>query len=174
MSAPQPAIFISAVSRELRSARALVAQTLTFLGYQPITQEIFGTEGGDLRDVLCRKIDGCQAVVQLVGREHRHRIEQAAARQRGAHDDIRDGHAEQHVEERRGARVFQRVHDRGDGEVMAERVVIMGKRPLRGQRGAIPLARKRHEDHRARAIGGRRPRNHRVVGAAKGELAGEA
>ena len=166
MSAPQPAIFISAVSRELRSARALVAQTLTFLGYQPITQEIFGTEGGDLRDVLCRKIDGCQAVVQLV--------EQAAARQRGEHDDIRDGHAEQHVEERRGARVFQRVHDRGDGEVMAERVVIMGKRPLRGQRGAIPLARKRHEDHRARAIGGRRPRNHRVVGAAKGELAGEA
>jgi hypothetical protein len=32
---PRPAIFISAVSRELRSARQLVANTLTFLGYDP-------------------------------------------------------------------------------------------------------------------------------------------
>jgi len=64
---PRPAIFISAVSRELRSARQLVANTLTFLGYEPIWQEIFGLEGGDLREVLRQKIDQSRGVVQLVG-----------------------------------------------------------------------------------------------------------
>ena len=64
---PRPAIFISAVSRELKSARQLVANTLTFLGYEPIWQEIFGLEGGDLRAVLRGKIDDCRGVVQLVG-----------------------------------------------------------------------------------------------------------
>src|SRR3954452_2598493 len=64
---PRPAIFISAVSRELRSARQLVANTLTFLGYEPIWQDIFGLEGGDLREVLREKIDQCRGVVQLVG-----------------------------------------------------------------------------------------------------------
>jgi tetratricopeptide (TPR) repeat protein len=64
---PRPTIFISAVSRELRSARQLVANTLTFLGYQPIWQEIFGTESGDLRDLLRRQIDQCKGVLQLVG-----------------------------------------------------------------------------------------------------------
>jgi hypothetical protein len=43
---PRPAIFISAVSRELRSARQQVANTLTFLGYGPEWQDIFGTEEG--------------------------------------------------------------------------------------------------------------------------------
>jgi tetratricopeptide (TPR) repeat protein len=64
---PRPPIFISAVSRELHSARQLVANTLTFLGYQPVWQDIFGTEGGDLRGVLREKIDHCQGLVQLVG-----------------------------------------------------------------------------------------------------------
>jgi tetratricopeptide (TPR) repeat protein len=64
---PRPAIFISAVSRELRSARQLVANTLTFLGYEPVWQEIFGLEGGDLREVLQQKVDQCRGVVQLVG-----------------------------------------------------------------------------------------------------------
>ena len=63
----RPAIFISAVSRELRSARQLVANTLTFLGYGPVWQEIFGLEGGDLREVLRQKIDQSRGVVQLVG-----------------------------------------------------------------------------------------------------------
>ena len=63
----RPAIFISAVSRELRSARQLVANTLTFLGYQPIWQDIFGTESGDLRALLRQQIDQCKGVVQLVG-----------------------------------------------------------------------------------------------------------
>jgi tetratricopeptide (TPR) repeat protein len=64
---PRPAIFISAVSRELRSARQLVANTLTFLGYEPVWQDIFGLKGGDLREVLRQKIDQCRGVVQLVG-----------------------------------------------------------------------------------------------------------
>jgi tetratricopeptide (TPR) repeat protein len=64
---PRPPIFISAVSRELRSARQLVANTLTFLGYEPVWQDIFGTEGGDLRQVLREKIDDCRGLVQLVG-----------------------------------------------------------------------------------------------------------
>jgi tetratricopeptide (TPR) repeat protein len=67
---PRPAIFISAVSRELRSARQLVANTLTFLGYEPVWQDIFGLEGGDLREVLRQKIDQCRGVVQLVGRAY--------------------------------------------------------------------------------------------------------
>jgi hypothetical protein len=67
---PRPLIFISAVSRELRSARQLVANTLTFLGYQPVWQDIFGTETGDLRSVLRKKIDQCKGVVQLVGQSY--------------------------------------------------------------------------------------------------------
>jgi tetratricopeptide (TPR) repeat protein len=64
---PRPLVFISAVSRELKNARRLVANTLTFLGYQPVWQDIFGTESGDLRGVLRQKIDQCKGVVQLVG-----------------------------------------------------------------------------------------------------------
>jgi Domain of unknown function (DUF4062) len=67
---PRPTIFISAVSQELRSARQLVANTLTFLGYEPVWQDIFGTEGGDLRQILRRQIDQCKGVVQLVGRSY--------------------------------------------------------------------------------------------------------
>jgi tetratricopeptide (TPR) repeat protein len=62
-----PLIFISAVSRELRSGRQLAANTLTFLGYQPIWQEVFGTETGDLRAMLRQQIDQCKGVLQLVG-----------------------------------------------------------------------------------------------------------
>ena len=64
---PRPTIFVSAVSRELRSARQLVANTLTFLGYEPVWQDVFGTEGGDLREILRGKVDQCKGVVQLVG-----------------------------------------------------------------------------------------------------------
>ena len=55
------------MSKELRSARQLVANTLTFLGYEPVWQDIFGTEGGDLRQMLRQQIDQCKGVVQLVG-----------------------------------------------------------------------------------------------------------
>jgi Domain of unknown function (DUF4062) len=64
---PRPSVFISAVSRELKSARQLVANTLSFLGYQPVWQEIFGTESGDLREMLRQQINHCKGVVQIVG-----------------------------------------------------------------------------------------------------------
>src|SRR6476661_9837576 len=63
-----PLIFISAVSRELRSGRQLAANTLSFLGYQPIWQDIFGTETGDLRGMLRQQIDQCKGVLQIVGK----------------------------------------------------------------------------------------------------------
>lgn len=62
-----PLVFISAVSRELRSGRQLAANTLTYLGYQPVWQDIFGTETGDLRAMLRQQIDQCKGVLQIVG-----------------------------------------------------------------------------------------------------------
>ena len=67
---PHQAIFISAVSKELKGARQLVANTLQFLGYEPVWQDIFGTEPGDLRAMLRRQIDGCKGVVQIVGQHY--------------------------------------------------------------------------------------------------------
>ena len=63
----RPRIFISAVTKELKSARQLVANTLQFLGYEPVWQDIFGTEPGDLSEMLDRQIDDCRGVVHLVG-----------------------------------------------------------------------------------------------------------
>jgi tetratricopeptide (TPR) repeat protein len=64
----RPAIFISAVSKELKSARQLVANTLQFLGYEAVWQDIFGSEQGDLREVLKRKIDETTGLIQIVGK----------------------------------------------------------------------------------------------------------
>ena len=63
----RPTIFVSTVTKELRGARQLVANTLTFLGYEPVWQDVFGTETGDLRQMLREKIDGCKGLVQIVG-----------------------------------------------------------------------------------------------------------
>ncbi len=63
----KPRIFISAVTRELGTIRQLVANVLTRLGYEPIWQEIFGTESGDLRAMLRTKIDSCTGLIHLVG-----------------------------------------------------------------------------------------------------------
>ena len=62
-----PAIFISCVSPEFRHTRGRVAAILTRLGYTPVIQEIFGTEPGDLRQVLRDKIDACKGLIQIVG-----------------------------------------------------------------------------------------------------------
>jgi len=51
----------------LRSARQLVANTLVFLGYEPVWQDIFGTEEGDLHEMHRGLINQCKGVVQLVG-----------------------------------------------------------------------------------------------------------
>ena len=60
----QPAIFISCVSPEFRQTRSRVAAILTRLGYTPVIQEIFGTEPGDLRQVLRDKVDACEGLIQ--------------------------------------------------------------------------------------------------------------
>ena len=65
--AEKPRIFISAVTREFSSARQLVANTLTFLGFQPIWQEIFGTNQGDLLEMHRQKIESCAGLIQLTG-----------------------------------------------------------------------------------------------------------
>lgn len=63
----QPAVFISCVSPEFRTIRGQVADVLTRLGYTPIKQEIFGTEPGDLREMLRDQIDQCHGLIQIVG-----------------------------------------------------------------------------------------------------------
>ncbi len=60
-------VFISCVSPEFRRIRSRVAAILTRLGYTPVFQEIFGTEPGDLRQVLRDKIDACEGLIQIVG-----------------------------------------------------------------------------------------------------------
>lgn len=52
-----PVIFISAVTRELRTARDLVARILLSLGYEPKWQNITPGETGDLRSVLRKCVD---------------------------------------------------------------------------------------------------------------------
>ncbi|MEI8017273.1 MAG: DUF4062 domain-containing protein [Schlesneria sp.] len=64
----KPRIFVSTVSSELKTARQLVANVLTRLGYEPVFQEIFDLEAGDLRQVLREKIDDCVGLIQIVGR----------------------------------------------------------------------------------------------------------
>ena len=64
---PRSAIFISAVSQELKSARQLVANTLKLLGHNPEWQESVSCDEGDLRPMLRSRIDSCAGVVQLVG-----------------------------------------------------------------------------------------------------------
>src|SRR5271166_4700180 len=63
----RPSVFISCVSPEFRQTRSRVAAILTRLGYTPVIQEIFGTEPGDLRQVLRDKIDACEGLIQIVG-----------------------------------------------------------------------------------------------------------
>jgi tetratricopeptide (TPR) repeat protein len=66
----KPRIFISTVSSELRSIRQLTANVLQRLGYEPVWQDIFNTEPGDLRQVLRDKIDDCEGLIQIVGRAY--------------------------------------------------------------------------------------------------------
>src|SRR5271168_2648809 len=63
----KPRIFISAVTSELGQTRQLAANVLTRLGYDPVWQDIFGMEAGDLREMLRNKIDDCNGLVHLVG-----------------------------------------------------------------------------------------------------------
>lgn len=70
MLSSRPVIFICAVSKELHSARDLVAKTLISLGYDPRWQDIAPTDTGDLLAVLRKWVDGSQAVIQIVGHRY--------------------------------------------------------------------------------------------------------
>ena len=63
----RPVIFISSVSKELHSARDLVAKTLLALGHEPRWEDISATDQGDLLSILRKWIDESDAVIQIVG-----------------------------------------------------------------------------------------------------------
>lgn len=63
----KPRIFISAVTREFSTARQQVANILLRLGYDPVWEDIFGSEPGDLRPILRGRMDECTGFIQLVG-----------------------------------------------------------------------------------------------------------
>lgn len=62
-----PAIFISAVTAEHKTTRQRIANVLTRLDFQPVWQDVFGTEQGDLRKMLQDKIDECEGLIHLAG-----------------------------------------------------------------------------------------------------------
>ncbi len=74
----KPVIFISATS-DLRSARDLVGKVLYSMGYEPVWQEIAATDGGELLDVLRKRLTPCAMVVQLVGKRYGAEPPQATA-----------------------------------------------------------------------------------------------
>ena len=71
MSQPiTPRVFVSAVSSDLTSARRVVAEALTRIECLPVEEAVLGTEYGPIRDMLRRKIESCDAVVHVVGRDY--------------------------------------------------------------------------------------------------------
>jgi Domain of unknown function (DUF4062) len=63
----QLSVFVSCVPPEFRQTRSRIAAILIRLGYTPVIQEIFGTEPGDLLQVLRDKIEPCEGLIQIVG-----------------------------------------------------------------------------------------------------------
>lgn len=63
----KPRIFVSTVSHELKSSRQLVANTLQSMGYEPVWQDTAASDSGNLQEVLRKRIDTCQGLVQIVG-----------------------------------------------------------------------------------------------------------
>ncbi len=51
----KPRVFLSAVSHELAKSRQLAANILVRLGYEPVWQDIFGTESGEICKLLQEK-----------------------------------------------------------------------------------------------------------------------
>lgn len=67
---PVPRIFVSATSRDLRTARGLVAEGLRRMECLPIVQDDFPPDYKSVRDMLRTKIQDCNAVVHLAGFYH--------------------------------------------------------------------------------------------------------
>ena len=71
VTAYEPAVRLHLVRLAcFRQTRNRVAAILTRLGYTPVIQEIFGTEPGDLRQVLRDKIDACEGLIQIIGQSY--------------------------------------------------------------------------------------------------------
>ena len=66
----KPRVFVSAVSSEFGQTRQDVANILTRLGFEPVLQDVFGVEAGDLRQMLREKIDACDGLIQIVGQAY--------------------------------------------------------------------------------------------------------
>jgi hypothetical protein len=67
---PKPVLFISAVSKELHSARDVVAKTLLSLGYESDWEDVFNLEQGDIKAMLRRRVDAADGVIQIIGQCH--------------------------------------------------------------------------------------------------------
>ena len=66
----RPLIFISAVSAEHRSLRTTVAALLDHEGYDTDFEDVFDTEHGDITEMLARRLDNCDGVIQLIGQRY--------------------------------------------------------------------------------------------------------
>lgn len=66
----KPVLFISAVSDELRTARQVVANTLSFMGYEAQWQDVFSLEHGEILSMLRKRIDQASGVIQIVGNRY--------------------------------------------------------------------------------------------------------
>jgi len=64
---PVPRIFVSATSRDLRTARTLVSEGLRRMECLPIVQDDFPPDYKSVREMLRSKIGDCDAVVHLAG-----------------------------------------------------------------------------------------------------------
>lgn len=64
---PVPRIFVSATSRDLRTARGLVSEGLRRMECLPIVQDDFPPDYKSVRDMLRAKLENCNAVVHLAG-----------------------------------------------------------------------------------------------------------
>ncbi len=64
---PVPRIFVSATSRDLRTARGLVSEGLRRMECLPIVQDDFPPDYKSVRDMLRTKLETCNAVVHLAG-----------------------------------------------------------------------------------------------------------
>lgn len=70
MPTSRPFIFISAVTKELGSARERIADVLRLLHFQPVVQQEFPNHTGVVREMLETELAPCSAVIQLVGHRY--------------------------------------------------------------------------------------------------------
>ena len=65
-----PRIFVSATSADLGLCRKAVADVLLTLGALPVVQDHFGPDYRSISEMLRDRIEGCDAVIRLVGRRY--------------------------------------------------------------------------------------------------------